>query len=74
MISCLVTTRLNLNGVSDSEPVVQQSSVLECWCFYKKYEKTILMGIISKCLCPAPEVTVRDIYSHPGPEVLGEYF
>ena len=28
-----------------SGPVVQQSSVLECWCFYEKYEKTLFIGI-----------------------------
>ena len=29
--------------------------------------------LMVKCLCLAPEVTVREIYIHPEPEVLGEY-
>ena len=37
-------------------------------------EENIICGFYSKCLYPAPEFTVRKIYSHPEPEVPGEYF
>ena len=60
-------------GVHLPGPVVQQGSVLECWFFYKKYEKTF-MGIIQIASVLASEVTVREIYSHSDAEVLMEYF
>ena len=42
--------------------------------FLQIIRENIFYGYYSKCLCPATEVTVREIYSHPEPEVPGEYF
>ena len=35
----------------------------------RKIRENIIHGYHSKCLCPAHEVTVREIYSHPETEV-----
>ena len=42
--------------------------------FLRKIWENIFNGYYSKCLYSAPEVTVREIHSHPEPEVLGEYY
>ena len=40
----------------------------------QKIRENIIYTYYSKCLCPAPVVTVREICSHPEPEIPRDYF